>query len=420
MQIMQKFQLPDKIVFGVQLFLGFWFVLMIIFSKYATSMSIIGFAALGFYYAITHFEKSFSSYLLKLIGLNARSYGFLALTFVFWITVLGYFNSEDTSYWLSRVRIRLPFLALPLVFYWIPWREKNRRMVMMLALTLIFCASTYVSIQYWMHYDAWNELLKSGSPIPVPMQDHIRYAQLQAFILISGIYWLKCDTKLGINIRRLFWFALAGIFFFIHLLAVRSGLLIAYSGLLVLFLLNIFEWKKWQVLVGIFLLSLIAFSTIYFIPSLKAKVNYMIWDIRTYQEGEHLNNSDSGRWISYEAGLKLWKQNKLFGIGPGDMDNALEQLYKKDYPNEANYKQPHNQFLNTMVASGILGLVIFIIIWLMLFVFGLKTNNPLLCALTIATIASFMVESPLETARGTALIGFWLSLWMRKFDADEI
>ena len=45
-------------------------------------------------------------------------------------------------------------------------------------------------------------------------------------------------------------------------------------------------------------------------------------------------------------------------------------------------------------------------------VFAYKNNNPILITLVFATFASFMVESPLETARGTALIGFWLAFWM--------
>ncbi|HNA94406.1 MAG TPA: hypothetical protein PKZ72_06845, partial [Saprospiraceae bacterium] len=146
-----KYILPEKWVTYIQLFWGVWFVCMMIFTKYGTSMSIIGFAVLGFYAVVTHFSLPAGEYFSKCFSVNNRSLGFLALTLVFWITVIGFFNSDNTQYWLSRVRIRLPFLALPVVFYWIPWNNRQKRIIVLTAMLMMFFSSTYVAVRYLLH-----------------------------------------------------------------------------------------------------------------------------------------------------------------------------------------------------------------------------------------------------------------------------
>ncbi len=405
-------RLPEKWITGIQLFWGIWFVCMLSFTKYGTSMSIIGFGVLGFYLVVTNYKPPFQKYLAKLFSLSDRSYGFFALTLVFWIVVFGFYNSDNIQYWLSRVRIRLPFLALPIVFYWIPWSEKSKRIIVGISILIIFAASTFVAVRYFLDFDKMNELLKSGSPIPVPMKDHVRYAQLQSFVLLSGIYWILKDKELHKKLRIILIICLITIFFYIHLFAVRSGLLITYTGLITFLFLNIKSIKIWQWLLMVLLLAGIGFGSIRLIPSLDTKVKYMIWDFQNFRQGKILNNSDSGRWVSYDVGYKLHLQNPLIGIGPGDLEDEVKVVYQRDHPDVIEAKQPHNQFLHTLVCSGWVGLLLFIGMWITIIVFAYKNNNPILITLVFATFASFMVESPLETARGTALIGFWLAFWM--------
>ena len=409
---LNKIILPEKWVNGILLFWGIWFVCMLAFTKYATSMSIIGFGVLAFYQVVTHYQSPIWLHIKKWLGVNRISVGFFALTIIFWIVVFGFFNSENIQYWLSRVRIRLPFLALPIAFYWIPWNEKSRRIIVLLAIFLMFCSSTFVAIRYLLNFDAMNELLKRGSPIPVPMKDHIRYAQLQSFTLLSGIYWVFKDKNLSVFLKYFVWFCLGMIFFYIHLFAVRSGLLIMYTGLVVFTVLHLKKMSKAQLLMIIGLFFGTAFLAVKFIPSLEHKLGYMMWEYKEYKAGNPLNNSDSGRRISYEVGLKLYKEEPIFGVGPGDLDDKVKAIYSRDYPSVEQPKQPHNQFLHTLVCSGWVGLTIFCLMWMVLLIFAKRNQNTILITLIFATFASFLVESPLETARGTALIGFWLSFWL--------
>lgn len=407
-----KYILPEKWVMDIQLFWGVWFVCMMIFTKYGTSMSIIGFAVLGFYAVVTHFSLPAGEYFSKCFSVNNRSLGFLALTLVLWITVIGFFNSDNTQYWLSRVRIRLPFLALPVVFYWIPWNNRQKRIIVLTAMLMMFFSSTYVAVRYLLHYQEMNEMLGRGTPIPVPMSDHVRYAQLQAYIILSGVYWLLKDRSLHKMIKIIGWCSIVMMFFYIHLLAVRSGILVVYCGLLVFLVLNLKKISLPVLLVIVASFVATGFFSVQYIPSLAQKLSYMKWEYRQLQEGKTIESSDSGRWSSYDIGRKLYRSSPAFGIGPGDMDDLVKKMYAKYYPTEKNAKQPHNQFLHTLTGSGYIGLGIFLALWVAVLWFGFHYHNKILITMVFATFAAFMVESPLETARGTAIIAFWLSFWM--------
>ncbi len=402
----------------LKLLLGCLFVIMLVFSKYATSSCIILFILLAFYniyFPNGVWDSHNGKTEIKAFFHNPT---FWAITLVFWVILLGYFNSENVSYWLSRVRLRLPFLALPVVFSFLPWTKKEKDHLILFSLILIFLVSTGVVINYLNNYESMSRLIKSGSSIPVPMKDHVRYAQLEAFVFLSGIFWLITNRSTS-YLNKIVFALVVIIFIYLHILAVRSGILIAYIGLVCFFIYYLRKLKLRQIILAIVLSITIPFIAFKTIPSLQSKVYYGIWEWTKFLNGEHLNNSDSGRWISYEVGLEYFKSSPLFGIGPGDLEDKMLITYHEKYPDVVFIKQPHNQFLHTMACSGLFGLIIFLIAFGIPLSVAWKTNNQILVVIIIASFASFMVESPLETARGTALIAFWLCLFLQKKEIVE-
>ncbi|HMG15752.1 MAG TPA: O-antigen ligase family protein [Saprospiraceae bacterium] len=403
----------------LKLFLGILFVIMLVFSKYATSSCIILFIALSFYNIFFPNGVWNPQNGIIQIKLFFKHPAFWAITLVFWVIVLGYFNSENTNYWLSRVRLRLPFLALPVVFFFLPWSKIDKDSIILFSIILIFIVSTGVVVNYLNNYNTMSDLIRSGSSIPVPMKDHVRYAQLEAFVLLTGVYWLITNRSKAL-LNKIVGVLLSFIFIYLHILAVRSGILIAYTGLFCFFILYIKKLKLKHIMLVLVLTLTIPFIAYKTIPSLEAKISYGVWEWNKFIEGDPLNNSDSGRWISYKLGLDYFESEPLFGIGPGDLEDKMTISYKEKYPDIASRKQPHNQFLHTMACSGIFGLIFFLFAFAVPFFTGLKTHNQILVVIIVASFASFMVESPLETARGTALIAFWICLFLKDKDLTKL
>lgn len=397
----------------LKLILGCLFITMLVFSKFATSSCIIFLILLAFYNIFFSNGQWTPLNAKKEINAFFKQPAFWGLTLVFWIIVLGYLNSENLSYWLSRVRLRLPFLALPVVFFLFPWNKNEKDKLILFSIGLIFLVSSGVVINYIFNYESMSQLIKTGSSIPVPMKDHVRYAQLEAFVFLGSIYWLINNQEKA-WVKNTVFILSSLIFIYLHILAVRTGILIAYAGLVCFFLLYLKKLNLKQIILIISTAVIIPFIAIKTIPTLKSKIDYASWEWSMFINGHHLNNSDSGRWISYEVGLEYFKSNPLFGIGPGDLEDEMIKTYHDKYPDVKVRKQPHNQFLHTLACSGILGLITFLLAFCIPLINAFKTNNKFFVVLIVATFASFMVESPLETARGTALIAFWLGIFLSK------
>ena len=404
---------PTSKIEKLKLLLGCLFMVMLIFSKYATSSCIILFILLAFYNGFYN-EGKFN---LENGKIQIRSYfkhpEFWIFSFIFLITVFGFFNSENITEWLARVRIRLPFIALPVVFFLLPWKKEEKYFLVIFSLILIFLSSTGVIINYLLNFEKLNHSLQTGQALPVPMKDHIRYAQLQSFIMLCGVYWIINHPGKN-NMKKWVYILVILLFIYLHIIAVRSGLLIAYAGILSFMMLNVRKLKPARVvllLVLIFSISYIAYRAL---PSFQTRIGYAIWEWNALREGSKINNSDSGRWVSYKVGLEYFLRSPLVGIGPGDLEDEMKITYALKYPHENIRKIPHNQFLHTMAVSGLLGLLIFLTVFGLIIYWAVKAKNQILIVMVIASFSSFLVESPLEIARGTALIGFFLCFWTER------
>jgi O-antigen ligase len=195
---------------------------------------------------------------------------------------------------------------------------------------------------------------------------------------------------------------------FIHVLSVRSGILSLYMCLFVIGLYLLFYFKKYFVGLSVFLaLIILPILSYYTIPSIHNKISYMIWDLNQLRSNNSKNYSDSERIVSILAGVKIAKENILFGVGTGDIKNAMNKIYDKDYawidPN--NRKMPHNQWVWLWASNGVLGVVAFAFSIIVSLVYKKNYKNLLLICFFIISISSFLYEHTLQVQVG---VGFYI------------
>lgn len=107
---------------------------------------------------------------------------------------------------------------------------------------------------------------------------------------------------------------------FIHVLSVRSGLLVLYLALLVWLLRYVFLTRRWAVAAALgIMLVLLPAAAYQTFPSFRNKLAYARWDLLQHQQGTGANYSDSDRLTSWKAGWEVGKKNPLFGVGAGDL-----------------------------------------------------------------------------------------------------
>lgn len=384
----------------------------LIYSKYLISVSMIGLLVISIFHLdfSNRFPLRFNPDLKSNFSQLLSSKDYLAVTVFFFLVLISGLWSEDTSYLLERLRIKLPFLFLPFVFISIsPFNERQYLGLFYFLIVLMFFSSLIVGINYLLHFEAITENINSGKVIPTPM-NHIRFSLVLAFSILAGIvlWWKKFYLKYSWE-RHLIAAIILFLFYFIHVLSVRSGLFVLYLSILFFSVRYIYLTRQYKlgiaVILGLFLLPVIAYKTI---ESFHAKVDYARRDLQMYALGLGKDYSDAERIISSEAGLKVGNENPLFGVGAGDLKQEVEAYYIEQGIDISTPKMPHNQFISVYAGTGLVGLVLFC----MAFFYPLKYKgnykDELFASFHLIVFFSFMVENTIETAIGVAFYSFFL------------
>lgn len=120
------------------------------------------------------------------------------------------------------------------------------------------------------------------------------------------------------------------------------------------------------------------------------------------------------RLYFWKAAIHIIKDNLLAGIGTGDVQNELNKAYleTKAPLSQEWFKRPHNQFLTITVATGLIGLIIFILNLILPILLLRKNLHLLYWPFTVMVIISFFIEDTLETQAGLTFYAFFNVLFI--------
>jgi len=117
------------------------------------------------------------------------------------------------------------------------------------------------------------------------------------------------------------------------------------------------------------------------------------------------------RFVYWQIGLNLARENLLTGVGTGDVKQSFKEAYV-DYPIfiEPKYRhRAHNQYITFLVTFGVFGLIYFLT-FLGILVNQWK-NQRLYLFFTIIALISFLSEDTLETQAGVTFFAFFVGLF---------
>lgn len=127
-------------------------------------------------------------------------------------------------------------------------------------------------------------------------------------------------------------------------------------------------------------------------------------------------NTASGSEIRVIMWIVAYQELKehLFGVGTANMDDHLEErLMKYDQKELAKaHYNPHNQFLQTGIEIGIIGLGILLLMIITTFYFAWKHKNWILFILISNLVFNSLFESMLQRQSGVVFYSFWICLLM--------
>lgn len=357
---------------------------------------------------------------------------------LFWLIALfvvytfGMLWSKDLDYGLKDLTIKLPLLIVPVLCFFLPKRFVTRKRLWIyssafiagLLIVLFEClikglANAFSGKEFAIEYIFYTRL--SGGY-------HVTYLSLFCLVALFVLYKIPLSKLFSIDSKTSF--AIKGILFvvldvFLILLSAR----IAFIGMILLHVgiaFDLFVFRK-QYLKSLSLLLLITI-VVFGASNIKTfNQRYQNIDKRTTiaQQGSQKKVSDSlsQRSFIYSNIFELIKRNLVIGYGTGDSRMALEDFYKEKNVSFGRYLNAHNQFLQTAVAVGALGLLCLMMCFVS-YLFGFLGKNTYVFLFAIALIGlSMMTEAILERQAGVHFCAFafcWFVPFMKRSKTKKI
>jgi len=332
-----------------------------------------------------------------------------------WILIcaLSWFWSENKTLWVTLLQIKLPFLLLPLAFSFLPaFSARQLRIFTLLLFAATFCGMGYSVAAYLKDAGGYLSEYKYARLIPAPADgDHIRFSMMVALSVCWGCWmWPNLSKKW---MRTLLGIALLLSFFYLHLLAAKTGLLMLYLFFLA-FVIYLLTQKKHR-LKGLALL-LIAVAGVglayYLMPTFRERIGYTVYSIWEFRQGQRSGDySDIGRIISYDIWLRLIQDFPMMGVGMGDILSAMSMGYDRWYPHIPAVQRliPHNELMAISLGAGVPAALFFVVWLLQPFTGNQKGRDAFFfLAAWLMLFAALQTDAMLEVQYGVFVFLFFL------------
>jgi O-antigen ligase len=386
----------------------FWLIavmmIALFFSRGFLSASMIGFVVL------CCFHTRIKEQLLRFF----HSPLLWGISLLFIVPFLSGLWTEDKNEWLNILRIKLPLLFLPFAFagYTVSWHfsKKQWDLLGLLFIVSIMGGACWSISRYAGDPASINESYLRAKALVTPLEnDRVRFSWLvSAGVLFSG--WLAVEKRkenkaLSVSLAVIAFFLIV----FLHILAVRTGLISLYIMMVGTALWLAFKKMKWIYAVGLVLLIMvlpfIAYKTA---PTFQNRVKYISYDFDYFIAGNYWPSSnDATRVASLRAGWKVMNSAPIRGVGAGDVLAQTKKYYEVEYPGmvEPDKIIPSSEWMIYGAATGWPGFLLFSLV--MVIPFLVSSKNKLVWWLLNATAAfSFIFDIGLEVQFGVFLYGF--------------
>jgi O-antigen ligase len=339
---------------------------------------------------------------------------YIGFTLIFLMHLMAglYTSAGNTKEFVRDLTLQSAFVVLPLAFWILPPLRKryiSRLYKLLLGLTT---ASALGSTVFYLLNNEWIDESYIHSKVMPTVPDHIRFSLLVSLSVAVGAVLL--NRKMLKGWRRVL-VLLSTVFLagFLHLLAVRSGLL----ALNLLALVAIYylakrrKWRKAAAIVG--LMIILPVISYWVLPTYYNKFHNTREDASRVEQTHSANNySLVGRVYSYQIAMEVMREHPLIGVGKADMQDEISKHYQRLYPliDREHHIKPHNQFLYYLVSFGVLGTALFILCFYYPLWWARYRRAPLLIAQYIIVSSSFLAEYTLESQTGIMFSLFYLLL----------
>ena len=328
--------------------------------------------------------------------------------------------SSDKIFALEYVKKYYHFLIIPIIFTSLK-KEYIDKVFSAFLLGMLISEIT----SYGIFFELWTKEGVSPND-PSPFMDHSNYSTYLAFtvfILMHKIIHTD-DLKWKLAYSIFFLFSTSNLF----LNGGRTG---QFSFLITLCVIGFLNFKNKLKAVVLFIsLGTTIFVSAYNIsPVFKDRFDYFLHDVEVMINEKDFSNSFSLRVALWISGLEASKHNLIFGSGIGDeRENANYILQKFNISND-NFKQEtensidfHNMYVQYIVQLGIVGLIIILLIFYLLFKLDIrdKVYKNLLIIFLILYFCHSMLGNSFHINQSMVLFVLFSSIFITIYKYEKV
>ena len=319
------------------------------------------------------------------------------------LLIVGMLWTDNQMFGLSKLENKLSFILFPLLFTFSKLNISKDKILDVFILGLVMSLIVNYSIAIYHTCDFNIPLFDSF--FNVNFAHFMHHSYYGHYLIIGSLITL--DRLINRNNTIVFL-----LLFFVFSLGViqtlsKSAILIYLLLIPLYFFWEMFTKRKYSLMVlGISFFIIFGFVLINTENSVSRRLNTIPISIEEFNSKDNPSiESNTARLIMWTTSLDLFQESFIAGSGTGDYDDVL---YNRNmaYGNTGVAKQrlnSHNQFLNTAVQLGSLGVIALILIFVSGFKIALQCKNHLYIFLLSAFIMNFLFESFLETQAGIVL-----------------
>jgi O-antigen ligase len=350
----------------------------------------------------------------------------LAFISLYMLYLFGILFSRELSDGMKYAEYKLSFLLIPVLFFIKPNFQVNHR-IPVLSLVL---STLYLGIRGVIHslecYKGPNWLEYCFTKSNISTIHHPTYTSLFLVCALVGAWSGYGQRWKFFTLQSVLAYTLFACTFYLLCLSLGAILFlgIALTGLLLYFL-----YKKLGKITSIilsFFCVVILFLGISILPSIKKDVLSSSGEFihcfdnpKAFLLENQSNKNLSGnqqRLVVWVCTLELIAENP-FGVGTGNLDYHLFNRFNKYGYQHFSEKglNPHNQYLQTFLEIGFIGLLSLLSILFLSIRSAIKNKNSILLFITAFIAFNMLFESMFQQRSGVVFFTFWAMLLTTKF-----
>jgi O-antigen ligase len=248
---------------------------------------------------------------------------------------------------------------------------------------------------------------------------HPSYYSMYIDMAFLFVFYLFANEKAGLSKIEtgLLLFSVFFLELILVLLQSKMGMFIS-AGLIVVLLVKYSLKHSYKIPVIMFAgMVALYFLSFHFFIGQRSRVMGAANIIITKQISAGSVESTQVRYYVWQSAIEVIKAHPVIGVGTGNETSAMVNQYLKDgYTGAAKESlNTHNQYLQTTVVLGCVGLMVLLACFLFPFIKCIKEKRFIYGTFLVIVAVNFLVEAMLETQSGTIFYGLFNSLLMFNF-----